>query len=363
MHSLEYSRRLVARISSMRNPLDLLDKQSYWDPGFLALYLDELDEMLFQDPVAALSWAEVAIPLSLLQVEPDSETARANKVRAYSVIGTALRRNHRLEEARNCYEVAARLHRSLGTSSLVWGDLLLRLAALRIDFHDHRRAQAELEEATRIFEGVGSPKLGEVLVLRGFSFAKTDRYKLAIDSFGRALVTVKPSATSPAAQRIHHSAVHNLAFVVAQRGWKQGDLQLALRLTREARRFLRDTRPSISRYSLIWLEGVIRAQQSYHPLARNLFLRARKGFIRLELPYEVALVSLDLGELYLFLQEWPRLKRLAGDTFIIFRSLGAHEEGLAALQLWKSATESETLTRVILEEVRGSVTPHLNGQC
>lgn len=76
-------------------------------------------------------------------------------------------------------------------------------------------------------------------------------------------------------------------------------------------------------------------------LAESLFLRARDGFLAEGIPYDTALVSLELATLYAEHGRTADLRRLAGEMLPIFSSLQIHREALAALSFLRQAIESE----------------------
>ena len=79
---------------------------------------------------------------------------------------------------------------------------------------------------------------------------------------------------------------------------------------------------------------------------------ARRGFLALDLPFEVALVSLDLAALLHFFGDWRQLEPLARDTFDRFRLLTSDREAIAALKLWRDAVKARNLTEAVIDEAR-----------
>ena len=76
--------------------------------------------------------------------------------------------------------------------------------------------------------------------------------------------------------------------------------------------------------------------------AEAALLQARKGFMERGLAYEVAVVSLDLGQVYLKLQLPDEVRQIVGETVPIFRSLRIGRDALIALlQLRKAVDRSE----------------------
>ena len=86
--------------------------------------------------------------------------------------------------------------------------------------------------------------------------------------------------------------------------------------------------------------------------AEHLFRRARRGFLELGAPFELAFVGLDLSELLKREQRWSDLQDLAADTFGRFRLLSADTESIAALSLWKDAVRMKQLDGEVVTDVR-----------
>ncbi|HEY4591933.1 MAG TPA: hypothetical protein VIJ61_05965, partial [Thermoanaerobaculia bacterium] len=72
------------------------------------------------------------------------------------------------------------------------------------------------------------------------------------------------------------------------------------------------------------------------------FLAARDGFLAEGIPYDTALVSMELALLYAEQGRTEDLKRLAAEMVPIFASRHIHREALAALSFFRQAVEAET---------------------
>lgn len=79
---------------------------------------------------------------------------------------------------------------------------------------------------------------------------------------------------------------------------------------------------------------------------------ARRGFVRLGAPWEIALCSLDLAALYRAGEQWEKLEVLAADTFQRFRELAADFESITALSLWVDAVQARKGVEAAIEAAR-----------
>jgi tetratricopeptide (TPR) repeat protein len=141
-------------------------------------------------------------------------------------------------------------------------------------------------------------------------------------------------------------ARHNLIDDLAE----AGRFLEAQGLYRESRPLYRDFTDAWTQNRRKWVKGKISRGLGQADQAESLFLAARDGFVAEGVPYDTALVSLELATLYAAQGRTADLKRLAGEMVPIFSSLNIHREALAALAYLKQALEAE---RASLELVTG----------
>lgn len=90
-----------------------------------------------------------------------------------------------------------------------------------------------------------------------------------------------------------------------------------------------------------WLKGRIASGLGQSMQAERLFLSARDGFLTEGVPYDSALVALELAILYARQGRTAEIKRLAGEMVTVFASRQIHREALAALAFFCQAAEAE----------------------
>jgi hypothetical protein len=100
-----------------------------------------------------------------------------------------------------------------------------------------------------------------------------------------------------------------------------------------------------------WVKGKISRGLGHLSLAEALLLSAREGFVAEGIPYDTALVSLDIASLYAEQGRTADLKRLAQQMLPIFASLHVHREALAALAFLRQAVEAERASQAVVAEV------------
>ena len=132
-------------------------------------------------------------------------------------------------------------------------------------------------------------------------------------------------------------ARHNLIDYLAS----AGRFLDAQSLYRETRPLYRDFPDAWAQNRRKWVRGKIARGLGQSRLAESLFLAARDGFVGEGLPYDTALVSLELASLYAEQGRTQDLKKLAREMLPIFSSLQIHREALAALTFLRQAIEAE----------------------
>lgn len=100
-----------------------------------------------------------------------------------------------------------------------------------------------------------------------------------------------------------------------------------------------------------WVSGKIARGLGQLAEAESLFLSSRDGFIAVGVPYETALVSLDLASLYAEQGRAAELKTLAESILPIFVCQGIHREALAAMLFLRQAIVAECASRDLVTRI------------
>jgi hypothetical protein len=101
----------------------------------------------------------------------------------------------------------------------------------------------------------------------------------------------------------------------------------------------------------LWVLGRIACGLGRPRPAERLFRAAREGFLAEGIPYDTALVSLDLALLFAGEGRSGELSRLAVEMMPIFASRQIHREALAALSFLKAAVESERASLELVSRI------------
>ncbi len=217
-------------------------------------------------------------------------------------------------------------------------------------------------------EGLDGLERLRTLLCRGYALERLQRHSEAAGYFGQVLkkINLKTKA-SPAEKRLHRAAVLNLANAVKELGpascWTAlGHIAKAKKLTPH--------RPSLPLYQLQWIEGLIWGKlrscgtPTGFPLtheAEQALKRALRGFLHLRAPWEIALVGLDLAQLYRDLGRWGELLELALETLQRFRILSGDTQAVAALGLIVDAARAQVNVEAVIVAARETVQKRQQG--
>lgn len=210
------------------------------------------------------------------------------------------------------------------------------LGSLRIDQARYREARQVLEESRSLWHEWGETREeGKVLIQLGLVAGYSGRAEKAVKLFARAADRLGAAENS----RLRLHARHNLAFWLVE----AGESLEALAVYEKARDlyddYQEDSRVQLRRR---WLLARIHAGLGDVETAREAFEEVRAAVAERELPYEHAMVSLDLAILLLDDGDAAAVRRLAEEMVPIFRSRELHGHALAALTLFRHAAETET---------------------
>ncbi len=281
-----------------KNPEKLLNRRNYRDPVFLDVYLEHCYDVIFHKPQAGLKHARVAFQLTRLTIigssSKDADPAqltteqRSLMVRANAVLGGALRAVGRLGESEDAYQTALSIA-DAGIPPTEMAKLHYRLAVLRADQRRFDEAEALCKGAIETFHSSSDQEsLAMTYSCLGLVYKEAGRFPEAIESCGQALAN--PAATP----RAYHAATFNLAGCFTETN-DHDALESAGRWITRARRAIRNQRRSLLRYKLSMIEGKLFLRLALGRHGERLLWRARRGFLKLGAPFEIAMVGLELS--------------------------------------------------------------------
>jgi len=109
----------------------------------------------------------------------------------------------------------------------------------------------------------------------------------------------------------------------------------------EVKELAREPGRQLDRVRILWLEGKIASGLGKLREALISLAQVRRLFFELKIPYDYALVTLELAALLLQTGHVSQLRRLAGEVLWIFDAEGVPAEALRALTIFRAAVERD----------------------
>lgn len=352
-HPRRQARRLLRNLKLPAEAERVLYDPRCWSEFFCGLFFERCSELLFEQPRKGFKLAEIA-PRLAARVSAERCDGGALRplellVRAYTLLGGAYRVIGDHAGAERTYRMARQILDRHPIAAVERANFHRHLAGLRACQGRVTEALDLAERALAVYRTDGCvDDLAWALVVRGTVQVARGRHGDGIEDFGEALAHVNPKLNP----RVYHSAIHNLAYAVTASRMARFDLAAARRQVRRARRCIRNHRRSLPRAKLIWIEGLMFLKAGLYRRGEALLRAARQSFTGLDAPYEIALVSLDLAEVYLLDRRWSEMRKLTAETYQLFQSLCADKEALRTLRYWREAVLAQTVSEAAIATAR-----------
>ncbi|MFY9823481.1 MAG: tetratricopeptide repeat protein [Thermoanaerobaculia bacterium] len=304
--------------------------------GVFELLVDRSLEVTIQDSVHGETLGRLALRLSghLDAARYGAERIADLQVRAWAYIGNSLRTRFDFTAAEEAFQTARSILKQGTGDSLERAILLDLRASLRRSQRQFEEALRLLERAVTIFLAAGERhRAGRSLVKMSTVHHHAGDPAAGIPLLHQALELIDPEREP----RLLLCARHNLIDYYTE----IGRFVEAQKLYREARPLYRSFNEPWVQNRRSWVRGKIARGLGQLQQAETRFLAARDGFVKEGVPYDTALVSLELALLYAEQGRTEELKRLAADMVPIFTSRHIHRETLAALTFLRQAMEAE----------------------
>jgi tetratricopeptide (TPR) repeat protein len=226
--------------------------------------------------------------------------------------------------------------------------LLARLMDLTASLYTAQRRFADafqlLDWVFQIHEREGDAhSAGRALIKKGISCGYALDTEQAVRLFGQGLRLIEPLHDP----KLVLSAVHSLIWFLVD----GGRLEAASRLLVESRELYAVHAERLDRIKVHWVEGRIAAGIGDDDTAERAFLEVRRDYEEAELPYDAALVSLDLAALWLRGGRSSEIRSLIDETLAVFRARKIRREAIGALLMLREAFEKDRATVALLRNV------------
>lgn len=314
--------------------------------GVLELMVERSWEMTTRDPLFAEELGRLALVLAnFLDISQyGAGLIEDLRARAWGYIGNSRRTRSDLRGAEEAFAKAS-TYLPMGTGDPTEQAILLDLiASLRRDQRRFGEAENLLNDAITTFSRFGDKhRAGRCLVNLSTVYEHLAQPERSIPVLFRALDLIDPSEQPRLLLCARHNLMTNLVDVGrCSEAWEQYQKNRPL-YRNFAEPWVQNRRK--------WVKAKIVRGLGQTDQASKLFLAARDGFIAEGIPYDTALVSLELATVYAEQGRTAELKRLAEEMFPIFASRHIHREALAALTFFQQAVETETATLEMVERV------------
>jgi len=303
------------------------------------------------DAAEAAELASLALrTLSILRRgEPDARSVDRDlladlEARAWAYLGNCRRLRSDLRGGAEAFRRALLwVERGTGDGAERGRILDLHASLLRAQRHFAEADQA-LEQAIRLYGSVGDEGgVARVLIKQAMTAGYAGDLDRAVELDRRALELLAGQRNP----RLHLTATHNLL----QDLFELGRYDEAQDLLAEARRLEEAHGDAVDRLRIRWFEGNLARDTGNAAAAEEALLAARQSFIEMGMPYEAALVSLDLAVLYTEQGRSSETRELAREMLPIFQSQDVGREALATLMLFQQAALADSLTARLAREV------------
>lgn len=322
----------------------------YRSPILVELLLLETGNRLKHKPRKALHWLDVAAAavrraLSDLVDLEHTEPLRELMARVRGQRANALRVLGELPAADQAFTALAMDYSTEALSSPVRAELLSLEASLRQDQRRLDEADRLLTRAASLYrEAANGAALGRIFLQQGIVRSLADQPARAIE----VLKSAAHQLTIDQHPALHLAARHGIALSLCQ----LGDFAAARLLVRELEPLYRRFDDPWTQLRRAWVEGQIAAGLGEDESALERFESTRSGYLELELPYDAAMVALDLAELRLRGGEIREVELLAEEMVDVFERIEVHRETGRALALLGRAAAAETLTIELIRQLR-----------
>lgn len=230
-------------------------------------------------------------------------------------------------------------------SEIVRAEILSLLGSLRIDQARYAEARRILEEALDLFQTVAQREhQGRVLLQLAIVHGYAGEPEKAVEILGEAT----PLVDEEAGERPQLLARHSLSHWLVDAGDPLEALATFEKSQHLYDRFQDDPWFQLRR---TWQEARIYAALGDAGRAESLFDDARQTATERELPYELAMINLELAVFHLHQGDTARVQQLAEEMVPIFRSRELHAHAMAAIYLFQHAARTQTATASLAKEI------------
>jgi len=335
-------RRLARHTAEERLALVKIDKD-FWSPGLCVLLCDKSEEAAADDGRRAEELARLA--LEIARRVPGGGTRRS-RLAGYAelLVGNALRVRGQLPEADEAFDRSAVLWEQ-GTGA--FPELLDPSRPLDLKA-SLRRAQRRLPESLKLLETAfslarTSRSKGRILLKRSKALEEMGAPEQALAVLDQA----EPHVVRAGDQHQIFALTINRLVVLCDLG-RVGEAASGLKHVKDLANRLRS---DLHLIRCRWLEGRVAVGFGQKEEAMAALREVGAAFARRDIPYDSALVHLELAKLFLEAGRTAEVRSLTAALEPVFVSQGVHREAVASLRLFVDAARQDQATVELAERV------------
>ncbi len=343
--SSELWRELAALDQEARRSL-IWDSPRYQTWGLFEYLVDLSQTAVLEEPRKAETLLRLALDVSeqLDPVEYGPGAVEAAKTRAWTHLGNALRVLGDFRQAELAFQTAELFFARSWLDPVDEARLLELKAALRRAQRRFDEALELLDASLGVFREVNEPHhQGRVLMTKGLTLHYKGDIEAAIGCFRTSLLLLD----SDREPRLVAMSQLNLVGCLQDSGRSVE----AAALIPEVRRMAERVGKRSDLLRLRWTEGKVADSNGRSDEAERAFLEVRDQLVADSLPFDAALLCIDLAALYFKQGRLDETKCLAESVIPVFRSREVFREALAALIVFQQAAEMEQLSLALVEEI------------
>jgi tetratricopeptide (TPR) repeat protein len=342
------------RLPPEEQELRVRNLRRYGSPELAVVFIERSHAKRYSDHEGMMRNARLAVAVAEAATPADgggSAPLNDCRAKAWAQLGNAHRIRSEILEAERAFGRALRLIDAGSGDPGVRAFVLNLLSTLRSFRRDYQGAAALLEEVVKHYRQEHH-RAGEAGALISLALVKlySGRPEVAIPFLQRALRLLTTQEIE-----LLRAAVQNLVYCYLE----LGEPKLAYGLLADAEPHFLNCTDEAMLLRMNWLRGKIEKDLGLLHAAEVRMSRVRAAFLRQDLALQVAMVSLDLAEVYALQGRVPDLVRTVGETIPIFQSLRVTRDLLASLlrlrEIAASQTAAVTLLRQVAAQIRGGL--------
>ncbi|HEX5720438.1 MAG TPA: tetratricopeptide repeat protein [Thermoanaerobaculia bacterium] len=314
--------------------------------GFFELLVDKARWMVLEDPRKAEEMIRLSLDVTE-HLDPERYgpgSVESAKARTWASLGNALRILADFRQAEQAFRQADSYLLAGWLDPLDEALLLEYKASLRRAQRRFDEALQMLDSAISLYREVNEPQgQGRALMGKGLVLRYADNPAAASACFRESLFLLDGSEEP---RLLALSQVNLIGCLV-----DSGRSAEAAALIPESIKLIEEVGKRCDLLHLRWMEGLAAMNLGQNDKAERIFIELIGAFTEDRLPYNVALVALDLSGVYARQGRTADVKHLASRMLPIFRSCEVHREALAALIVFQKAAEMEQLSVGLVDEV------------